>query len=58
MQLGSVDAETLHLVTALVRSSNTYELRYYDILKFIKQINLPALLDSDFRFLFSQIFSV
>ena len=29
MQAGSVDAETLHLVTALVRSSNTYELGHF-----------------------------
>ena len=45
MQAGSVDAETFHLVTALVVSPNAYELRLYDILKFIKQINLPALLE-------------
>ena len=51
MQAGSVDAETLHLVTALVRSSNTYELGHF--MKFIKQINLPALLDRASRFRFS-----
>ena len=43
MQEGFVDAETLHLVTALVGSRNTYELRHHDILKFIKQIIFPAL---------------